>query len=101
MRPPPWRPADTAVTALGGSSTVPVPVGVIMFQNRRAYREFAFSATTDDRMLRFTRNNRNVRLRDTCRQPSGILGGVDPANRRIPALRAEYGGQLAGDSGAA
>jgi hypothetical protein len=56
-----------------------------MSQNRSAYREFAFSATTDGRTLRFTRNNSSVRFMDTSRRPSGILGGVDPANLRIPA----------------
>ena len=35
MRPPPPRPVDTAVTALGGSSIVPVEV--IMSQGRNVY----------------------------------------------------------------
>ena len=99
VRPLSWWPVDTGVTALGGGSTVPDEV--IMFQNRRAYREFALSATTNGRILRLTRNSANVRLVDTCRRHSGLLGSVDPAYRRIPALRARYGEQLVGDSGAA
>jgi hypothetical protein len=85
--PPPPRPAETVVlTALRESVTVPIEV--ICVPKRSGYREFAFSATTDGNTLRFTRNNSSVRFMDPSRRPSGILGGVDPANRRIPALRA-------------
>ena len=86
VRLPPPRPVATAVADLSGSSTAPVEV--IMSQGRSAYREFVFSATSDRRILRFPRNNTNARLMDTFRRPSGLLGGVDLANRRIPALRA-------------
>jgi hypothetical protein len=83
VRPPPPRPAETVVTALGESATVPVEVIYVPSEALIENSQPAMAA-----MLRFTRNNTNVRFRDTSRRPGRLLGGVDPANRRIPASRA-------------
>jgi hypothetical protein len=86
VRPPPPRPAETVVTALGESATVPVEV--IYVPSEALIENSPSPQPAMAAMLRFTRNNTNVRFRDTSRRPGRLLGGVDPANRRIPASRA-------------